>query len=87
MSAPDPLTRALLPVLIHKLGNATQLLTGMNAMLALDGGHEHFDRHAQASGEGQLLVIGQPVAGARSRAAGQWPEALTPEYSQISMDI
>lgn len=45
MSAPDPLTRALLPVLIHKLGNATQLLTGLNAMLAIDGGEELFEKH------------------------------------------
>ncbi len=42
MTAPDPLARALLPALIHKLGNATQLLTGLNAMLALDGGEELF---------------------------------------------
>lgn len=38
----DPLAEALLPVLVHKLGNATQLLTGLNAMLQLDGGEELF---------------------------------------------
>ena len=37
-STPDPLVHALLPVLLHKLGNATQLLTGLNAMLAFDDG-------------------------------------------------
>lgn len=45
MTTPDPLTSALLPVLLHKLGNATQLLTGMNAMLTLDGGEELFAQH------------------------------------------
>jgi len=46
MSPPDPLTRALLPVLLHKLGNATQLLTGLNAMLSLEGGEELFARRS-----------------------------------------
>jgi len=46
MTTPDPLTRALLPVLLHKLGNATQLLTGLNAMLALEGGEDMFAEHA-----------------------------------------
>lgn len=40
VASPDPLTRALLPVLLHKLSNATQLLTGLNAALALEGGGE-----------------------------------------------
>ena len=34
----EPLGRALLPVVLHKLNNATQLLTGLNALLALEGG-------------------------------------------------
>jgi len=31
----DPLTAALLPVLMHRLNNATQLLQGLNSLLAL----------------------------------------------------
>lgn len=42
----DPLAAALLPVLLHRLGNATQLLTGMNAMLGVEGGEELFARRA-----------------------------------------
>ena len=42
MKTPDPLVRDLMPVLIHKLGNTTQLLTGLNAMLGIDGGEEIF---------------------------------------------
>jgi hypothetical protein len=43
----DPLTRALLPTLLHKLGNATQLLTGVNALLAIDGGDALLEERAQ----------------------------------------
>lgn len=46
MSGPDPLTRALLPALLHKLGNATQLLTGLNAMLSIEGGDALFAERA-----------------------------------------
>lgn len=38
----DPLTRALLPVVLHKLANTTQLVTGLHALLGLDGGEELF---------------------------------------------
>ncbi|MFT7676719.1 MAG: hypothetical protein ACI8QC_000692 [Planctomycetota bacterium] len=31
----DPLVALLMPAVIHRLGNATQLLTGLNAMLAM----------------------------------------------------
>lgn len=33
---PDPLAAALLPVLLHRLNNATQVLTSLNALLSLD---------------------------------------------------
>ena len=33
----DPLVELLLPTVIHRLGNATQLLTGLNGLLALGG--------------------------------------------------
>ena len=36
----DPLVQALLPVALHQLGNATQLLTGLNAMLGFEDGHQ-----------------------------------------------
>ncbi len=42
----DPLARALLPIILHKLANATQLLSGMNAMLGLEGGDELFNARA-----------------------------------------
>lgn len=42
MNEPDPLARALLPVLLHKLANTTQLLTGLDAMLRIEGGEEMF---------------------------------------------
>lgn len=35
MDQPDPLTVALLPVLMHRLNNATQVLHGLKAVLAL----------------------------------------------------
>lgn len=47
-AVPDHLARSLLPVLLHKLANATQLLTGMNAMLNLEGGEQLF---AERSGD------------------------------------
>lgn len=34
----DPLAVALLPVLLHKLAGATQLLSGLNALLGVEGG-------------------------------------------------
>ena len=39
---PDPLTEALLPVLLHELANVTQNLTGLNSILTMDGGAELF---------------------------------------------
>ncbi len=36
----DPLAVALLPVLLHKLAGATQLLSGLNALLGIEGGEE-----------------------------------------------
>jgi hypothetical protein len=45
--APDHLARKLLPVLLHKLANATQLLTGLNAMLSIEGGEELFSERSE----------------------------------------
>lgn len=36
--AGDPLAAALLPVLLHRLGNSTQLLTALNAVAGEEGG-------------------------------------------------
>ena len=36
----DPLVTTLLPVLLHKLSNATQLLSTMNTLLGLEGGEQ-----------------------------------------------
>jgi hypothetical protein len=36
----DPLAVALLPVLLHKLAGTTQLLSGLNALLGIEGGEE-----------------------------------------------
>ena len=54
----DPLVELLLPSVIHRLGNATQLLTGLNSMLAL------------GDVEGRQLVAsrGQDLERAGSRA-------------------
>jgi len=38
----DPLAVALLPVLLHKLNNATQVLSSMNSLLTIAGGEELF---------------------------------------------
>ncbi len=42
----DPLSKALLPVLIHELNNATQLLTSLNALLAIPGGERFLTERA-----------------------------------------
>ena len=34
--AADPLAKAMLPVLLHRMGNAAQLLNGLDALLAVD---------------------------------------------------
>ncbi|MCP3920259.1 MAG: hypothetical protein GY711_32435 [bacterium] len=40
MQTSDPLTTTLLPVVLHKLNNATQLLVGLNTLLGMEGGEE-----------------------------------------------
>lgn len=47
----DPLVALLMPAVIHRLGNATQLLTGLNAMLAM-GDQEALD---MVAGRGEDL--------------------------------
>jgi len=68
----DPLTRALMPVLLHRLANATQLITGLNAMLGLEGGEELFatrsDDLARASREVVDLGWAMAVLGSASGA-------------------
>lgn len=64
MEPPDPLVRALLPVLIHKLGNTTQLLTGLNAMLHVEGGEDLFAGRVGDLGHasGQVHELGFALA-------------------------
>lgn len=42
----DPYLRAALPALVHRVNNATQILTGLNALLSLPGGAELFATRA-----------------------------------------
>ena len=44
---PDPLTEALLPVLLHELANVTQTLTGLNSILTMEGGAALFAERAE----------------------------------------
>lgn len=59
MSPSDPLAAALLPVLLHRLGNAGQLLTALRAVLGLEGGeralHERADDLATTAREVEEL--------------------------------
>ena len=42
----DPLVRALMPIVLHQMANATQLLAGLEAVLSLDGGDALFGDRA-----------------------------------------
>ena len=42
----DPLTRALLPVLVHEVKGATQLLVGLRSILEVPGGEAFFEKRA-----------------------------------------
>ena len=42
----DPLTRALMPVVLHQMANATQLLAGLEAVLSMEGGEALFEERA-----------------------------------------
>ena len=58
-SAGDPLGAALLPVLLHRLGNAGQLLSALRSVLGLEGGeralHERADDLATTAREVEEL--------------------------------
>ena len=41
-SSSDPLVAQLLPVVVHEVNNATQLLVGLKAMLQIPGGDALF---------------------------------------------
>jgi hypothetical protein len=43
----DQLAAAMMPVVLHRLNNTTQLLTGLNALLALDRSQSLFERRAE----------------------------------------
>ena len=46
----DPVARVLLPVLLHEVNNATQLLVGLRAILELPGGEAMFNSRADDLG-------------------------------------
>ena len=52
----DPLAVTLLPVLLHKLNNATQVLSSMNSLLSIDGGEELFREHTAQLGSTSARV-------------------------------
>jgi len=52
----DPLSAALLPVVIHDLNNATQLLTTLNTLLGMPGGERFLTERA-----GDLASVGEEV--------------------------
>ncbi len=68
----DPLGPALLPVLMHSLGGATQMLSSLNAVLALPDGRRWLDAKASDLGAvsreiedlGWLLAVLASAAGA-----------------------
>jgi hypothetical protein len=49
-STSDPVARVLLPVLLHEVNNATQLLVGLRAILELPGGEAMFNSRADDLG-------------------------------------
>lgn len=49
-SPSDPVARVLLPVLLHEVNNATQLLVGLRAILELPGGEAMFNSRADDLG-------------------------------------
>jgi hypothetical protein len=82
----DPLTAALLPVLMHRLNNATQLLLGLNSLLASGGGTHLAERRgadlAQASQAidevGWLLGVLASASGADLLLARRARRGLAP---------
>src|SRR5258705_6178932 len=50
----DPLARAMLPVLLHRVGNAAQLLTALDALVAVDA-------RALETRSGDLASVGESV--------------------------
>ena len=52
----DPLPSVLLPVLIHELNNATQLLTSLNTLLGVPGGEKFLSERA-----GDMASVGDEV--------------------------
>ena len=52
----DPLARALMPVVLHRMANATQLLAGLEAVLAMEGGEALFEERADDLARASLDV-------------------------------
>lgn len=53
---PDPLASALLPVLIHEMNNATQVLTSLNTLLSMPGGDQYLTERG-----GDMTSVGEEV--------------------------
>ncbi len=52
----DPTARVLLPVLLHEVNNATQLLVGLKAILELPGGEPMFNSRADDLGRTSSMM-------------------------------
>jgi hypothetical protein len=76
-STSDPLAAALLPVVIHELNNATQMLSSLNAVLALPGGEDFLRERAadMASVGDEVLELGWLVAMLSSAAGSDMLQA------------
>ncbi|QDV07349.1 hypothetical protein Poly30_28730 [Planctomycetes bacterium Poly30] len=56
MTPSDPTARVLLPVLLHEVNNATQLLVGLRAILELPGGEAMFNSRADDLGRTSAMM-------------------------------
>jgi hypothetical protein len=80
----DPLARAMLPVVLHRVANATQRLNGVSALLAIDPGTlaTRSEDLAETSGvvddSGWLLALIASVHGARLLLARRERQGLRP---------
>jgi len=88
---PDALSTALLPVLLHEVANVTQTLTGLNAILAMEGGSQLFAERAHdlarsghtASDLGWALAVLGTAGGSNLLLARREPRGLSILFSLL----
>lgn len=68
--AADPVARALLPVLLHGVNNATQLLVGLRALLDIPGGDALFAQRSEDLGAASTAMYDHGFALAVVSTAG-----------------